>query len=410
MATTDVKVADGRVEETPGGTVTGWAWNPADDDDRVTVTVWVNGRPVASGVADQDAPGLEQAGIGDGRHAFAIPLPGALLEDAEEELRVAIRVDGASGTLPLLEDWARTGEGNPWSDVRLVEDEHPPLQDPIPDDVPPPVGDPATTALTGSDGWLFGLSPADADRLTGLRGVADELQRSATLLDQLGIRYVVAIVPPKLSVHPERATMPTAGVPRCAPELEALARDDDSLEIFDLLPVLLDARRHGPLYEPRDEQLSALGAFHVTRALVKRAGPVGGLRAMPSDAMRLATPVGPAAAGLEELPRIGAEVGSAGSQVPVADAAALHALRMPAGGHLESEGQPAPRVYERTDRPQLPRAAIVGDPVIHSVAPWLAEVTSRLVVLSSIRVPLAPVELEHPTVVFHLLDDRRLLA
>ncbi|MCW3062972.1 MAG: hypothetical protein JWN32_144, partial [Solirubrobacterales bacterium] len=286
MATVESKVADGRVEESLGGVVTGWAWNPADNEDRVTVTVWVNGRPVGSDVADSEAPGLAKAGIGDGRHAFAVQLPEALL--AEQPLHVAVRVEGATGRLRMLDDWTRTGSDGPWAGAELVEHTGPLGANPIADDAPPPVRDPATTALTGSDGWLFGLSETDADRLTTLRRVADELQESATLLDQLGIRYVVAIAPPKLAVHPERATMPTAGVPRCAPELEALARDDDSLEIFDLLPVLLDARRHGPLYLPREETLSALGAFHVQRALIKRAGPVGpGLRALPISAMAL---------------------------------------------------------------------------------------------------------------------------
>src|SRR4051794_32536025 len=114
MATREMKVVDGRVEAALGGVVTGWAWNPADPEDRVTVTIWVNGRPVASGVADQHAPGLADVGIGDGEHAFAIALPETLTQ--ERELRVAVRVDGAAGTLPLLEQWSHTGDEEPWAD------------------------------------------------------------------------------------------------------------------------------------------------------------------------------------------------------------------------------------------------------------------------------------------------------
>lgn len=409
METLKLKVADGRVEGTPGGVVTGWAWNPSDPEERVIVEVWVNRVPVAGGVADQHAPGLAKAGIGDGHHAFAIALPEAVA--AEDQPRVAVRVQGALGLLPVLENWSQTGDGEPWSTVQLISDDGPLPPPPIPDDAPPPVAEPATAALTGRDGWLFGLSPTEAERLRGLRGVVEELQESATLLDQLAIRYVVAIAPPKLAVHPELATMPTAGVPRCAPELEALARDSDSLEVFDLLPVLLDARRHGELYLPREETLSALGAFHVHRALVKRAGPVGpGLRALPIEAMALAPALESGEEPLAALPTLGDPADPEAEQPEGIDAAALRALRMPAGGHLELDGLPAPRVYERGDAQQLPRAVLVGDPVVHAVAPWLAEATSRLVVLSATRAPLVPIELEHPAVVFHLLDDRRLLA
>jgi len=47
--------------------------------------------------------------------------------------------------------------------------------------------------------------------------------------------------------------------------------------------------------------------------------------------------------------------------------------------------------------------------VIHALAPWLAETTSRLVVLSAARAPLVPIELEHPAVVFHVLATAGLL-
>jgi hypothetical protein len=386
--------------------VTGWAWNPNEPQERVTVSIWVNGRQVASGLADQHAGGLKKAGIGDGHHAFAIQLPDEVT--AESDPRVAVRVDGALGSLPLLESWADTGDEEPWASVRLTEDTRPLPATPIEDDVPPAESEPATAALRGGEGWLFGLSESETRRLRGLQRVVADLQDAATLLEALGIRYVVAIAPAKLSVHPERAAVATAGLERCARDLEALARDSDSLDLLDLLPVLQDARRHGPLFLPREETLSALGAFHVQRALIKRAGPP--LRALALDALALAPALDPGADPLGKLPAIGESPAAADGVPDAADAAALRALRMPAGRHLEIEGLPAPRVYERTDAPDLPRAVLVGDPVIHAVAPWLAEATSRLVVMSSPQVPLGAVELEHPAAVLHVLEDRRLLA
>ncbi len=409
MVVPQIKVVDGRVEGTPDGVVTGWAWNPADPEERVRITVWVNGRPVASGPADQRAPGLKKVGIGDGRHAFAIPLPEELRD--QQPLRVAVRADGAVERLPLLENWSETGAESVWSGVELVPDEGPLPTPPIEDDPPPPAPEPATSALTGRDGWLFGLTSAEAERLQRLRSLAEELQGAAALLEQLAIRYVVAVVPAKLAVHPEMATVASADMPRCARELEALARDSDSLEILDLLGVLQDARRHGPLFHPREERLSALGAFHVTRALVKRAGPIPpGLRPLPLSSMALAPTLETPGEALEDLPQIGApDSGSAGVLEGI-DAASLRALRMPAASHLEVEGLPAPRVYEQPGAEDLARAALVGDPVIHTIAPWLAESTARIVILESRRAPLVPIELEHPAVVFHVLDERRILA
>jgi len=150
--------------------------------------------------------------------------------------------------------------------------------------------------------------------------------------------------------------MPTAGVPRCAPELEALARDDDSLEIFDLLPVLLDARRHGPLYQPREETLSALGAFHVQRALIKRAGPAApGLRALPMrrDGRR-AHPRGGGGQPSTSWRRSGAPPGRRPTVRTPPTQRLCTRCAMPAGQHLEVDGLPAPRVYERGDQPELP--------------------------------------------------------
>jgi SAM-dependent methyltransferase len=55
----------------------GWVWNQTAPDERLTVSVVVNGNTVATALADTYRPDLERAGIGDGRHAFNIRLPTA---------------------------------------------------------------------------------------------------------------------------------------------------------------------------------------------------------------------------------------------------------------------------------------------------------------------------------------------
>lgn len=94
----------------------------------------------------------------------------------------------------------------------------------------------------------------------------------------------------------------------------------------------------------------------------------------------------------------------------VADPATLESLRMPAEAHLEIAGLPAPRVYKRDVAGDIPRVLLLGHPVIHELTPWIADTTSRLVVLSTPEPPLEQIELELPELVLHVLDERLLAA
>lgn len=63
-----------------GRDVCGWAWNPAQPMMAVTVTVLLDGIPVCKGLANHHRPDLQAAGIGDGTHAFHLPLPETLTD------------------------------------------------------------------------------------------------------------------------------------------------------------------------------------------------------------------------------------------------------------------------------------------------------------------------------------------
>ena len=406
MPTLEVTVADGRVESASNGVLTGWAWSPPAPGRRVRVDVYVGGRIVASGLADRHAPGLEKVGIGDGHHAFAIELPAELAE--EEELAVAVRVAGIAERLSMLAGWSDQSAG-PWSAVRMIVDNEPPPPPPMADDAPSAGPDPAMLALAGREGWLF-AHPDNAADAVPLDEVAGRLLRTAEELSALGIRYVVAIAPLKLGVYPDRLLERPAAPPVDACRaLERRARDSDVLEILDLRATLFDARRQGDLFLPRDEAWSALGALHVQRALVKRAG-LPRLRPTRLAEARFTR-------SLEAPPDALAAVPVAGPAPDVApvvpngiDASALRAERVPAAEHLDAEGQPPARVYERPQSDDLPRVVLLGDPCIHAIVPWLAEVSSRLIVFSTPHAPMVPIELEYPDVVFHVLERRRIAA
>ena len=403
MTTLEVAVADGRVESAGNGIVTGWAWIPATPEARATIHVWVDGRIVASGVADQGGLGLEKVGIGDGHHGFTIELPEELA--VAKELAIAVRVSGATTRLPMLNNWNLQEDGA-WADVRMVEDTKPPPPQPIADDAPAVDPEPAEAALAGRAGWLFALPHGGP----AVDAVAANLERHAEQLATLGIRYVVAVAPPKLAVYRDRVLHRGLPSMTAARALMRLARDSDLLEILDLQGTLADGRHHGDVFLPHDEDWSALGALHVQRALIKRAG-IPRLRATPLAEARFAPQLELPPDALAALPIVGPVGDRAEPVIPDGiDASALQAQRIPAAEHLEVEGQPAARVYERPGGDDLPRVVLLGDPCIHAVVPWLAEVSSRLIVFSASSPPMVPIELEYPDVVFHVLEERRIGA
>lgn len=78
---------EGRVTLTSDGVVAGWAWRPDASETPVTLRVLDGENEVMRIVAADLAEILERHGKGDGRHAFAVPLPDAL-RTADRPLRV----------------------------------------------------------------------------------------------------------------------------------------------------------------------------------------------------------------------------------------------------------------------------------------------------------------------------------
>jgi len=74
----DMRIAGDQVE------ISGWAYAPDWPGASVAVEARVDGRAIAAAAADRHRPDLEAAGIGSGRHAFAIRFGAALLDGARE--------------------------------------------------------------------------------------------------------------------------------------------------------------------------------------------------------------------------------------------------------------------------------------------------------------------------------------
>ncbi len=65
-----LKEAIGSLEDATPNRIAGWVWNPAKPDEKSTVNIYFDGRLVATVVADKYRRDLEEAKVGDGRHAF----------------------------------------------------------------------------------------------------------------------------------------------------------------------------------------------------------------------------------------------------------------------------------------------------------------------------------------------------
>lgn len=137
----------GHVDAVLGTTIKGWCWHPHDPGRALQVRALVDGREVACADADEARGDLVNAGIGDGRHAFSLPMPFWMLDGTSRMVEIVAEDHGA---LP----------GSPVSFVSLTE---------------------GPRALLA--------------RLTGAIDVGDEKHRKAALLLDCYLRHVETILP-----------------------------------------------------------------------------------------------------------------------------------------------------------------------------------------------------------------------
>lgn len=77
----------GHLDGIHGGRASGWLWDPKFPNHALRFEVLANGEVVAGGIADEYRADLAKAGIGNGWHAFSVPVP-SHVTDAEVQIRV----------------------------------------------------------------------------------------------------------------------------------------------------------------------------------------------------------------------------------------------------------------------------------------------------------------------------------
>src|SRR5712692_4966940 len=95
QATQTAEALQGYIDEANGNRITGWIWNRLHPGEPIAVELIDGNTRLASVVANQYRSDLRQAGIGDGRHAFIIPLGAALLPQARHVLHLRCADTGA---------------------------------------------------------------------------------------------------------------------------------------------------------------------------------------------------------------------------------------------------------------------------------------------------------------------------
>lgn len=89
---------EGCVDAIEGDRLYGWAWKPGQPDEKVHLSLYVDGQKVADFTADRERADLQANGVGDGRHAFEYrSADGKGLLGRYVEVRIA----GEDARLPL---------------------------------------------------------------------------------------------------------------------------------------------------------------------------------------------------------------------------------------------------------------------------------------------------------------------
>lgn len=88
----------GHIDRADASLIAGWAWDEADPSRRVTLEFHDGGDFIAEIRADLFRPDLAEGGIGDGRHAFSLPLPPGLLTGPVHLLHLRFKETGAALT------------------------------------------------------------------------------------------------------------------------------------------------------------------------------------------------------------------------------------------------------------------------------------------------------------------------
>lgn len=395
-------VYDGILQAVGNGRVVGWVRDPSSPERRVEVTVAVDGEPVITGVAEQPRDDLIEQGLGDGAYGFELVLPERLGGPGRHTI-VALAGSEQAVIKPSASFWSEGRPGSLWGETSFVPRDSKPVELP-----PTPVAPPAEV-VEGPDGWLFEaaeLAPLPAPRPAELDRLRDCFRATHAAFAEIRIPYVLVRVPAKhLAIGPAGSLYGESAERLWVEPLIDLLRDEDGVEMLDLLPVLRACARHGSSFNRTDPHWNARGAFFVGRALLKEAHKrAPALAPPPLSQLHLRDVLGYRGPLAQPIGRGSETVPHAAEESVAPEEHRLQALRMPVEDHLVGDHQTHVRLYAR-EGSRGPGLALVGDGCCEPLLPWLAECATRTTFFWADSPPMEPIELEMPAVVMHLVRD-----
>jgi alginate O-acetyltransferase complex protein AlgJ len=125
--------------------------------------------------------------------------------------------------------------------------------------------------MAGSDGWLFFSAAQMVEHYRGALQFTDQelndwqklLEHRRDWLAARGIKYIFVLAPDKQSIYPEFLPAwlrPLAGHTK-ADQFLAHMKAHSTVEVLDLRPVLLAAKKSAPVYQKTDTHWNELGGF-----------------------------------------------------------------------------------------------------------------------------------------------------
>jgi alginate O-acetyltransferase complex protein AlgJ len=137
----------------------------------------------------------------------------------------------------------------------------------------------ARNVLAGTDGWMFFSGSQMLEQYCGDLQLSDTklqawqklLERRRDWLAQRGIPYIFVLAPDKQSIYPEKlpAWLKDLGGRTRVDQFVDYMRTHSTVEVLDLRPVLLEAKKTAPIYQKTDTHWNYYGAFVAYQELVR---------------------------------------------------------------------------------------------------------------------------------------------
>lgn len=185
------------IDEANCNRITGWIWDPQQPEDRIALELVDGDTQLTRVLANEYRSDLRQAGIGDGRHAFTIPLGEAVLPHARYVLHLRCTDTGAElpGSPITIERAVPIAAG---PELELSEPEAPYLpamaaDEPVAEPVEEPAeadaaADPPVPSALGSGNGADLAMPRLVSEIRAAPGIETALQSNIDFADWTGIK------------------------------------------------------------------------------------------------------------------------------------------------------------------------------------------------------------------------------